>query len=197
MTRVFNSLFSFCLMLLAVAPFCSCDRDKTYSDYLKEEKQDIKNFISKNSISVTSTVQNGNDEWLDAEGNPIYYKFSDELYYHQIDKGDTTTLAPKTGSTVYVRYIGKNLAGKVYYDCSVSATANPENFKLLSSPDSDCTYGEGFQKAVRQLRADGHCTCIIPFKIGNGYNNTIYGTTISDAEEYMPMFYEIWVTRVE
>ncbi|MBP7781049.1 MAG: DUF4827 family protein [Paludibacteraceae bacterium] len=180
-----------CLLLSA------CNKDKTYADYLDDEKSAISSYLKNNQVEVVSSRPDSAGEWLNASGKPVYYKFSDGLYYHQIDKGDTTTLAPKTGCTVYIRYIGKTLSGTTLFDCSSAVASNPQNFKLISSPSSDNTFGEGFQKAVRCLYAGGHCIAIIPFKIGNGYNNTVSGSTVSDAGDYTPMRYEIWVTRIE
>lgn len=188
MLKIIRTRLFLIVPLLALA-FVSCDKDKTYSDYLEDEKDYINSKISKDTLAVTSETQSGLDEWFDENGHKLYYKFSDGLYYHQISKGDTSTLAPKTGCSVYVRYIGICLNdGVVYSNTSSAVSANPEKLKLLSSPDEEDVYGEGFQKAVRQMYAGGHCTCIIPFKIANcdDYNN-----------DKRTMFYEIWVTRIE
>lgn len=175
----------------------SCDSDKSYSDYVKDQKGDISSFIKKHNISVVSSRPDSSTHWLNADGDSVYYHYSDGLYFHLIEKGDTTSLAPNVGNLVYIRYVGKTLDGEIVYNCLSSVSANPQNFRILSSPSSDNTFGEGFQKAVRNLYAGGHCTCIVPFQIGNGYNNTISGSTVSDAGDYVPMFYEIWVVYIE
>ena len=186
-----------CVASLAIS-FSSCNHEKTYAEHLEDEKDKINEFIAKNKIVTVDFMPTQSSEWLTPNGNPVYYKFSNGLYFHLIDKGDTTTLAPKVGNTVTLRYVGKNLDGAVIYDWSEQASVSPTNFRILASPNSSSNiYAEGFQKAVRCLYAGGHCTVIIPFKIGNGYNNNIYGGTTSDAADYRPMFYEIWVSRVE
>lgn len=185
-----------CVATLAFS-FSSCNRDETYADHLDDEKDAISNFLTQNKVLTVDFMPQQTTEWLTKDGNPIYYHFSDGLYFHLIDKGDTTTLAPKVGNTVFLRYVGKNLKGNVVYDWSEEASITPTSMRILSSPNASSTYGVGFQKAVRCLYAGGHCTCIIPFKIGNGYNNNIYGGVSSDESDYRPMFYEIWVTRIE
>ena len=75
-------------------------------------------------------------------------------------------------------------------------SANPQSFILVSNPNG-YTFGVGFQEAVRFMRAGGHCKTIIPFGIGNGYNTSINGAVRSDVANYMPMFYEIWLIKVE
>lgn len=182
---------------MAALAFSSCKDGETYAEHLEDEKDAISSYLKTNKISVVKTSPDSTTEWLTEEGNLVYYQFSDGLYFHLIEKGDTTTLAPKVGNMVFMRYIGKDMNSDVIYDCSVARTANPECVRLISSPTSDVTFGEGFQKAVRCLYAGGHCKIIVPFKIGNGFNNTVYGTTESDAEKYRPMEYEIWVTRIE
>ncbi|MBQ0028939.1 MAG: DUF4827 family protein [Bacteroidales bacterium] len=187
----------FALSALLVLSLGSCRHDKRYADYLEDERAAIRSYIKNNSIQVVDEKPASAEEWLDEDGNPVYYHFSDGLYFHLIEKGDTTTLAPNVGNTAFIRYVGTNMAGTVVYDCSSKLAANPQNFRILSSPSSDNTFGQGFQKAVRNLYSGGHCKIIIPFKIGNGYNNTVHGTTITDAGMYQPMIYEIWLCRVE
>lgn len=193
------SLKSFITFVACVAAmlFASCKHDKTYAEYLEDEHDAIAKYMKENNIKVVNTMPDSTSEWLTEEGYPVYYKFSDGLYFHLVDKGDTTTLAPKTGNMVFVRYKGVNMRGGVYYDCSSSVSANPQSFRILNNPTSDNMFGEGFQKAVRSLYAGGHCKTIIPFKIGNGMNQNIYGQTLSDRSLYRTMAYEIWLTRVE
>lgn len=181
----------------AVMLCASCKHDKTYAEYLEDEYDAIDNYIKNNKISVVSSMPKSASEWLTKDGNPVYYKTSNGLYVHLFDKGDTTTLAPKVGSMAFVRYKGENMNGTTIYDCSSATTANPQSFRILASPSSDNMFGEGFQKATRMLYKGGHCKTIIPFKLGNGYNQTVYGQTQDDNMLKRTMVYEIWLTHVE
>ncbi|MBP3717817.1 MAG: DUF4827 family protein [Paludibacteraceae bacterium] len=185
-----------CVASLAVS-FSSCRHQKTYAEYLEDEEDMIDAFIERKKIFTVNFMPTQSTEWLTPNGDPVYYKFSDGLYFHLIEKGDTTTLAPNVGNTVTLRYVGKNMDGVIVYDWSEQASVTPTSLRILSTPTASNIYGEGFIKAVRCLYAGGHCTAIIPFKIGNGYNSNIYGGVTSDSEDRRPMFYEIWVSRIE
>ncbi|MCQ2192138.1 MAG: DUF4827 domain-containing protein [Paludibacteraceae bacterium] len=189
-----------CIAALALGS--SCKHEKTYADYLEDEKRAIKNYISSNNIKVVTTMPDSTTEWIDADGSPVYYRFSDGLLFHLIDKGDTTTLEPNINNMAWVRHIGVTLSGVTLFDCSAARNPNPDCFRIISSPNYDRTlwadvYGVGFQKAVRNMYAGGHCKVIIPFKIGNGYAVDLYGIQSSDGDAKRPMAYEIWLTRVE
>lgn len=203
MLKSFFSKTSVFLFLVASSLFVSCHKDETYADHVKNEKKQVNSYLKSNNLVVTECSLNDLpevDEWIDEEsGSKIFRKFSNGLYFHQIYKGDTSanTLAPKVGCTVYMRYVGTNLNGIKYYDCTSLMSADPKKVTLLAAPTSSSTYGEGFQTALKQMRKGGHCICIIPFKIGNGNNTTISGSVFSDADQFMPVVYEIWVTNIE
>lgn len=184
-------------LLLAVASLlCSCDKNKTYAEYLEDEKEAISEYISSNKIKVTGEVPEGDGEWLTEEGNPIYYRSESGLYYHQVEKGDGE-LKPESGYTVYFRFVGRNLFGTTVYDCTERYTANPQSLVLSNASSFSSSYRAGFHEALRNMRAGGHCKTIIPFKIGNETLTTVNGTLQSDATDYIPMTYEIWLLRVE
>ncbi len=183
------------LSLLSILSIASCSKTKTYADYLKEEREGISKYISANNIDVENSKPEGTDEWKTSDGKDIYFHSSSGLYYHQIEQG-SGVVAPVVGYTAYIRYVGTNLSGTVIYDCTAKYSANPQSFEISSSP-SGKTFGVGFQEAVKYMRAGGHCKIILPFNIGNGSNLTKAGTTFSDAANYVPMLYEIWLIRVE
>lgn len=175
----------------------SCDKNKTYAEYLEDEREAIGEYISNNKIKVVDELPEGDGEWLTEDGNPIYVKSESGLYYHQVEKGDGK-LKPGNGYTVYFRFVGKNMLGVPIYDCTERYTANPQSLVLSNVvPYSSTSYGSGFQEALRNMRAGGHCKTIIPFKIGNETLSTVNGTLQSDATDYIPMAYEIWLLRVE
>jgi len=189
------------LSFLSILTIASCSKTKTYADYLKEERKNIAAYISANNISVLSAISiqdsepRGTGKWQTDDGRDIYCQLPSSLYYHEIEQGDGPD-EPKVGSTVLVRYIGTTLFGAEIYNCTNKISPNPDSFVISSSP-SGKQFGTGFQEAVRNMRAGGHCKVIIPFNIGNGSNWTVSGTAYSDTYNYTPMVYEIWLIRVE
>lgn len=182
--------------LLSIVSIASCSKTKTYADYLKEERKNISNYINAESIDIQNSKPEGSSEWKTADGkNDVYYHSSSGLYYHQIDRGGGL-VDPVVGYTVYIRYIGTTLSGTVMYDCTSKIEPDPQSFEIASNPNGR-TFGVGFQEAVKYMRSGGHCKIILPFNIGNGSNLTLTGTVFSDAANYTPMLYEIWLIRVE
>ncbi len=181
--------------LLAVTIAASCDTRKTYADRLKEERKGITNYIAKNNIQVERAKPEGEGEWITEEGKEIYFHSSSGLYYHQIKQGDRQ-VAPTVGYSVYVRYRGTTLSGKIVYDYTPQYQPNPAFFVISSNPNKK-QFGIGFQEAVRYMRTGGHCKIIVPFNLGNGNNWTLEGRLVSDAADYIPMVYEIWLENVE
>ncbi len=184
--------------LAAVLAFSSCDRDKRYADYVHDENELMDKFIKRKKIKVVSfRPENIQGEWLDENGDTIYYKTPSGLLYHQISLGDTTAPEPKISSRAYVRYDGYNLWDQLVYSTSEKYSVSPQSFLIQSSPGSSYTYGVGFQEAVRYLRKGGKCKALISFKIGNGENSTINNRVLSDKDQYTPMLYEIRLVNVE
>lgn len=182
-----------CAILLALVG-ASCSKTKSYADYVNEENSAIERYLKNDSIVVVKTMPKGEGEWLSEDGRPVYFKDAHGMYYHQVKKGDGT-MKPETGYTAYVRYIGKDLKGGVYYDCTSKYFADPKSFSLTNSSGS--VYGVGFQNAVRQMRAGGQCRVIIPFSVGNNANQMLSGVVTSDFADYRPMVYDIWLVNVE
>lgn len=187
------------LTSLLYVTFSGCGKTMTYSDHLDEEDNQIENFIKDHHITTVGTMPADSGDWVDSNGNEIYYLYAsgkaEGLYYHQVKLGEGTT-APQKNWTAYVRYVGYTLTGTMRYNCTAQYSPDPQSFKITSDA-SGSTFGEGFQQAVKNLRVGGKCKVIIPFKIGNESNVTITGSTLSDAEEYRPMYYEIELVGLE
>lgn len=194
MSKYLKTVF---LLFVSILTIVSCSKTKTYADYLKEERENINKYInaSTNNISVQKFKPEGAGEWKTAGGKDIYYLSSSGLYYHQIERG-SGSVEPVVGYAAHVRYIGTELFGAKIYDCTAKYSDAPQSFEISYSPNGK-RFGTGFQEAVKNMRADGHCKIIVPFNIGNGNNVTLSGTIFSDAANYIPMVYEIWLIRVE
>lgn len=185
------------LLVCAVALF-SCKDTETYADRVDDEKEAIKSFIAGKNFAVTTSMPTDSLEWMDGN-KKLFYKYEtgvlEGLYYHQVEKG--TGAEPQTNWKAYVRYKGYDMTGKLYYDCTAATNPDPLSFILLQNPTSNNNYGRGFQYAVRNLRVGGHCQVIIPFDLANGTLSTVTGGKRSDADEYKPMFYDIWLVALE
>lgn len=176
------------LLLSSILFIASCSKTKTYADYLKEERENIKRYINNNAIEVQNARPEGTGEWKTEDGRDLYFQTATGLYYHQILLGEGRI--PKVGNEVQVRYVGKELSGAVIYDCTDRYSPNPQSFYLVTSPSGQ-RFGVGFQEAVKYLQVGGRCRIILPFNIGNGTNLTLEEISRSDAMNYTPMIYEI------
>lgn len=192
--RMFGNIKLYVCAIMMLLVSASCSRTKSYADYVEEENSAISSYLKKEDVVVVNTIPLGDGEWLTADGRPIYFKDSYGMYFHQVRKGDGT-MQPQTGYKAYVRYIGTDLYGKVYYNCTSQTSADPTSFTISSRSGS--VYGVGFQNAVRMMRSGGNCKVIIPFAIGNGTNTMLSGISTSDASDYRPMVYDITLVNVE
>lgn len=171
----------------------------TYSDHLDDEDEAIEKFLKEHNIATVGTMPSDSGNWVNEQGKEVYYLYAsgkaEGLYYHQVKLGEGT-LVPQKNWTAYVRYVGYTLTGNMQYNCTAQYSPDPQCFKITSDA-SNSVFGEGFQQAVKNLRVGGKCKVIIPFKIGNENNVTITGSSISDANEYRPMYYEIELVGLE
>ncbi len=180
--------------LLAVSIASSCSKRKTYADYLKEERKTISSYIEANNIQIQHAKPESDSTWVTDDGKDIYWKTTSGLYYHQIELGDGP-ISPVTGWRVYIHYIGTTLSGTVVYN-HTNNEPDPAWFDVSPNPNKQ-PFGSGFHEAVKNMRTGGHCKIIVPFNLGNGYNQTLGGKSSSDSDNHTPMVYEIWLLRVE
>lgn len=193
----FGKLFGLISFLVLISMF-SCKKGNTYADHVEAEDDAIDEYVEKNNISIVGKMPEGDSEWMDGD-QKVYYLYgsgrADGLYYHQVSLGDGD-VKPQENWTAYVRYQGYTLSGELVYDCTASVSPDPLSFIVLSNA-TGASYGVGFQQAVKNLRVGGHCQVIIPFKLANNNLVTISGTKRSDASNYQPMFYDIWLVALE
>lgn len=88
------------LSIVATGMFFSCNSDKTYAQYLGDERKAIERFIDDNGIEVLreypkDSVFQTNEFYLDA---------SSGVYYNVIDSGNGRRI--KTGEEFYIRFKG-------------------------------------------------------------------------------------------
>lgn len=186
------------LSTILCASFVGCSKTMTYSDYQENQDEAIEKFIKNHNIAVEGSLLPDTGNWVNTKGQEVYALYASGkakgLYYHQVRLGDGAV--PQDNWTAFVRYVGYKLDGNMQYNCTAQYSPDPQCFKLTNDASSS-TFGTGFQQAVKNLRVGGKCKVIIPFKIGNGSNIDITGTSYSDMSEYRPMYYEIELVGLE
>lgn len=135
----------------------------TYSKLLKEEKKQIKNYISSQGIRVL-------DEMPEVWGEKDYYAIPgyDNIYIHIItDEMDSTSKPAELGAEIVLRY--KKYSLKAYSDTIRYWTTDdggaPIEFQLGNSADP--FYCAGWTLAIQTMKySGGHCYLICPSKLG-------------------------------
>lgn len=135
----------------------------TYSKLLKEEKKQIKNYISSQGIRVL-------DEMPEVWGEKDYYAIPgyDNIYIHIItDEMDSTSNPAELGAEIVLRY--KKYSLKAYSDTIRYWTTDdggaPIEFQLGNSADP--FYCAGWTLAIQTMKySGGHCYLICPSKLG-------------------------------
>lgn len=143
-----------CFMLLA---FIGCKKN-SYSDLLKAEEKLIKNYISRNNITVVTTEP---DEWKEN----VYWQIPDagvdNFYFHLVNAGDTSSAPVDSYSTVFIRFkrYGLNEYPDTLYNWTTLDSAEP-----INTTEYTCS---GWQIAINYMKYNGaQCKIICPSKLG-------------------------------
>lgn len=152
-------LLSLCLLPVFLL---SCeDRNTTYSEQLKAERQIIKDYIAREGIRV---IYEYPEQW----GDKDYYLVEgyDYFYFHLNEQGDTATTF-EDGDIVLTRY--KRFSLDIYPDTVSYWTTDdggyPISFTYGNNQDENCCIG--WQIAVKQCKhSEAVCTIICPNKLG-------------------------------
>ncbi|MEI6754482.1 MAG: DUF4827 family protein [Paludibacter sp.] len=158
------SLFLFLGFLLTLASN-SCTNTKTFAQELDDEQTLINAFVKRNNLNIVSTYPV--DSIWNKDGRDIYYKSTSGLYFHLVEKGDTSKVELR--NIVTPRY--------KQYDL----TANPDtvrNWNTIDNPHPpQFIYGDmtqsckAFQEAVSYMsRNESEAVIIVPFLLG--FNST-------------------------
>ncbi len=136
------------LCLLGLGLLGSCTTN-SYSDELNKEEKLIKSFISRNDIVV---VEIEPEEW----GEKVYLRVPgyDNLYFHLVSRGDTTTEVITSGETVLLRYRRYTL--DAYADTTsywnTLDSPYPIEVQYLTSTTNSCT---GWHIAIQYMKYAG------------------------------------------
>lgn len=177
-------LLCFCVAMLTV----SCSSSSTYAELVKEQDATISSYISRNGISVISSLPTNysTTSW----GKNQYYLNSYGLYYHLTQVGDSSATSTsdsiRVGDNVIVRYI------------KVDLTLPPDTVEstwttLNSAYPSSITYGStgseptAWQYAVGYMKYTGaQAEMIVPGSLG----------TSTDQSSVTPYYYKISIKRL-
>ena len=136
------------LCLLGGVLLGSCTTN-SYSDELDKEEKLINSFISRNNITVVDTEP---EEW----GEKVYWRVPgyDNLFFHLVSRGDTTTEAIVTGETVLLRYRRYTL--DAYADTTsywnTLDSPYPTEVQYMTSTTNSCT---GWHIAIQYMKYAG------------------------------------------
>jgi FKBP-type peptidyl-prolyl cis-trans isomerase len=163
-------------MLLAVLAgvIVACDDQKTMQEYLREENKAIERYINSQGIKVVETYPA--DSTFAAD---VYYKTTDGLYMHVVDKGNNV---PWTyGKRVLVRFEELYYI-KSYVSGDTTAITFPSRepiefiYGIPASYQTDY-YGlacNGWAISLQYLGEGAIVDLIIPSKLGSSSANTSF-----------------------
>ncbi len=154
------------LAVLAVV-MSSCESATTYSDLLAKEKELIQDYIKREGIQIVDEVP---ADW----GEKIYCSVEgyDNLYYHMVSLGDTTSTPIDTYNTIVLRYREYTLT--TYPDTisfwTTEDSTNPVEFRYY---DTSTGVPTAWHIIVGLMKYSGsECKFICPSKLGSSTANT-------------------------
>jgi len=173
-------LFKF-LIILAVAGgiFTSCIDEVTYSDQLKDEKELISDFFSRNNISIVETAP----ATIPYPAN-VYYKTPTGLYIQITAAGDTTTDSLEVNDEITIRYKKYTLEAKADTSYYLNTQDNREPVAYNYYDFSQTQSCKGWHEAVSLMKyTNAQAKIIVYSKLGFS----------SDQESVTPYGYDIYI----
>lgn len=168
-----KSIFCLCIGMALVAISCSSN---TYSRLRDQEDRLIANYISRNGLKILSEEPQADHIWDEKE----YYKVSgyDNLYYHQIVRGDsvridstdaavdTVDLTIDPNALIVLRYkkfgLTENADTLSYW--TTLDQAYPVEFHYGNTSECECV---AWHLAIKLMKyPDSQCEIIVPSKLG-------------------------------
>ncbi|MDR1743667.1 MAG: DUF4827 domain-containing protein [Dysgonamonadaceae bacterium] len=161
----------------------SCNKTKTYAEYLAEEKDAIKELLKDSDFVVLNRFPTDGK----FKANEFFKDDDSGVYFNIIDRGDVTldsdgnldaASAVAIGEEVYVRY-----SGLIYFKNDTTKYSNmlvsfPEEFKYYGTATTlnmstyySSTYGNattpGWTIPLKYVGHNGQVKMIIPFNFGD------------------------------
>jgi len=161
------------IALAALTAACLACNTNTYSSELQAEKDLIADYINRQGIQVIEQ-DSMPTEWTEK----LYWKvpYYDNLYFHLVERGDTTKAGIETNDYVNIRYREYTLTE--YPDTISMWNTNdisyPTQLQYGVSSSSSCV---AWQVAIGYMEYSGaQCKIICPSKLGfNSSQVTPYG----------------------
>ncbi len=144
--RIFRN--SFLLLLVALAAgLGSCNKSKSYSEYLREEEHVVNIYLSGQRVEMNVPADSISFEM--GPDAPFYRLDEDGYIYMQvISKGDMDDRV-EPGDYVYFRYTRENLKFK-YMDGETVITGNQNNFINGADPSASFVYKNTYLQSTTQ-----------------------------------------------
>ncbi len=162
--------FNILMILCAVVFVLSCNKNKSYTEMLKDERKAIDRLIEAEGFHITEDYPaNG------VFGEKEFVKLRSGLYLHVSDSGNGNRAV--SGTKVLTRFRGKFfLEDTVPFDLfDPLVSAQPIEFTYGVYPSSNDFISVGFISALEYVGDSSVVSMIVPFRIGsstqssNGY----------------------------
>ena len=151
-------------LLIGVSLLTAGCASNAYSNQRRQEDKLIANYLSRKNLIILKELPPENHKWDERE----YYQIPgvDDLYFHLIERGDSTGFEVNSNDMIVARY--KKFA----------LTENPDTISNWTTLDqaypmtfhygntTKCT-AEGWHRAIRYMKYSGSiCEIIVPSKQG-------------------------------
>lgn len=165
--------------MLLLPMICSCEKNKSYSELLKEEEHAVNLFLADQNI-VPYIPEDGNFE---VGTDAPFYKMDENGYVYMqiIDRGDMSE-RPEKGERVYFRFKYRNLKD-LANGYQAAWTGNADNLELTSTSliygntviTSTTSWGEGIQVPLEYVGYNSEVNLVIksPMGLVNDQTNCI------------------------
>lgn len=181
------------LLLGLMLVTASCNKTKTYAQYLKEETRAIDKFINQNNLVI---LENFPKDTV-FKANEFYRDPATGVYFNIVDRGTYRTKA-NLGEEIYVRYSG------LKYFANERDTISYSNMDPLRSPLPETLIYRGpvtmrnrdlysgttpaWAVPLSSIGHNGKVKLIVPFNMGSNYDRSNFRsaptTTYYDNVQY-------------
>lgn len=166
----------------------SCNKQKTYAEYLKDETKAIDLFIAKNNLVILKEFPADTS----FNSNEFYKDPSTGVYFNIIDRGEEDRKI-QLGQEVYVRFSGlsyfKSDDTTFYSNLDPNTSPFPQTL-IYRGPVTVSTrslYSSSVPGWIVPLYFVGHtgrAKLIVPFNMGSSYEQSNYEPTYYDNVQY-------------
>lgn len=186
MKRGFNILMILCSIVFV----SSCNKNKSYTDMLKDEKKAIERFIDEQGFEILKDYPKDG-----VFGEKQFVKLSSGLYLNVVDSGNGNRA--EYGRNILLRASGRVLL----HDTVTFNGFDPLNiiiywpmefrYGIYSSNDTEgYFFSTGLMNGLEYVGDSSVVKMIVPFKLGSSYQQTdgkpIYYDRIRYIFEYIP-----------